>query len=188
MGCKEGRRRHVHRPWQGGLTPQTARKSPSRRVRPKCRARGVALLGFGRSTPTFVARLAIIGISARTRAIMDLTGGALLRGRARPPEQLAALGQFRRTSPGTAPRFGVRQIGGHLHPPGLGCRRQVAMTKKQGCGFCEPSSAVPMTQPFNIHLSANGSCRPKADVANLVKQTFTFELTKLRDSFAASVE
>jgi hypothetical protein len=42
------------------------------RVRPKCRARGVALLGFVGCTTTFVARLAIIGISTRTRVIMDL--------------------------------------------------------------------------------------------------------------------
>lgn len=36
----------------------------------------------------------------------------LLLGRVRPSEQLAALSQFRRNSPGTAPCFGVRQIRG----------------------------------------------------------------------------
>jgi hypothetical protein len=41
-------------------------------VRPKCRARGVALLGVVGTATTFVARLSIIDISARTRVIMDL--------------------------------------------------------------------------------------------------------------------
>ena len=64
-------------PFAASLTPQTARKAPSRRVAAKSGACCVSLLGFvGRAT-TFVARLAVIPILPATHSTEDLFSGSL---------------------------------------------------------------------------------------------------------------
>jgi len=66
-------------PFTTSLTPQTARKAPSRRVAAKSGACYVALLGLVGRAMSCVARPALIQILPATRSTEDLFSGSLAR-------------------------------------------------------------------------------------------------------------